>query len=308
MLTLLLLKQIVILFIMMGCGYVIVRTHLLTADDSRVLSVLVVYLIMPCVIIKSFQIEVTEKIISGFILAIVSAICIHLLLFILTAAIGKLIKLDQVEKASIIYSNSGNLIIPMVTAILGEEWVIYASAFLCVQMLFLWTHGQTLIKGEKSFSIKKILKNINLIAVVFGFLLLALNVRLPAVLYSTLNNISATIGPLSMIMLGMMLAGMDIRSLFNNKKLYFISIIKMLVVPTLVIVIMKFSGIYTLVDDGEMIGYISILAVITPTATAVTQLAQLYNRDAEYSGAINAMTTLMCIVTMPVMTYVYMHI
>ena len=306
MITVLLLKQIVILFIMMGCGYLIVRTRLLTSEDSRVLSVLVVYLIMPCVIIKSFQIELTDNIIKGFIMATVSAVCIHLLLFVFTAALGKCIKLDQVEKASLIYSNSGNLIIPMVTAILGEEWVIYASAFLCVQMLFLWTHGQSLIKGEKAFSIDKILKNLNLIAVIVGFILMICKVKLPDVLYSTLGSISGTIGPVSMVMLGMMLAGMDMKRIFYNRKLYIISMIKMFIMPAVVLIIMKLSGIYTLTEDGSMIGYISILAVITPTATAVTQLAQLYNKDAEYSGAINAMTTLVCIVTMPLMTQLYM--
>ena len=81
--------------------------------------------------------------------------------------------------------------------------------------------------------------------------------------------------------------------------------IKMFIMPAVVLIIMKLSGIYTLTEDGSMIGYISILAVITPTATAVTQLAQLYNKDAEYSGAINAMTTLVCIVTMPLFDCVF---
>ena len=48
--------------------------------------------------------------------------------------LGHALHLDAVEKASMIYSNAGNLIIPIVTAVLGKEWVIYSSAFLSVQL------------------------------------------------------------------------------------------------------------------------------------------------------------------------------
>lgn len=61
----------------------------------------------------------------------------------------KLLKMDEVETASLIYSNAGNLILPLVTSILGEEWVIYASGFLCVQTIIVWTHGQSLMQGQR---------------------------------------------------------------------------------------------------------------------------------------------------------------
>lgn len=47
-----------------------------------------------------------------------------------------------IEKATIIYSNSGNLIIPLVGAILGNEWVIYSSGYMVVQTILLWTHAK----------------------------------------------------------------------------------------------------------------------------------------------------------------------
>ncbi|SKB88783.1 hypothetical protein SAMN06296386_10812 [Lachnospiraceae bacterium] len=306
MLTWLLLKQIFVMFLMMACGYLLVRVRLLKPEDSRSLSVVVVYLIMPCVIVKAFQVEFTDSIRSGFIIALISAVVIHILLFILTAVVGKILNLNRIERASIIYSNAGNLIVPLVTAVLGEEWVIYASAFMCVQMVFLWTHCQSLIKGEEVFSFKKVITNINLIAVILGFSLLIFNIKLPGVVMDTLKGLSATIGPMSMIMLGIMLAGIKIEAILCQKRIYLVCLLKMIIVPALVMFIMKLSGLYSLTTDGKMIGFISILALIAPAAMAVTQMAQLYNSDAEYSGSINAVTTLSCIVTMPVMTQLYM--
>ena len=56
-----------------------------------------------------------------------------------------------IEKATIIYSNSGNLIIPLVGAILGNEWVIYSSGYMVVQTILLWTHAKSLVCNEPSF-------------------------------------------------------------------------------------------------------------------------------------------------------------
>ena len=76
-------------------------------------------------------------------------------LLVFVQIIGKPLKLSVVEKESIIYSNSGNLVIPLVTVVLGEKWVIYASAFLSVQMILMWTHGQSLMEAKAGINWKK---------------------------------------------------------------------------------------------------------------------------------------------------------
>ena len=87
--TLLLLEQIVVLFMMMGLGYLLVKLKLAKSDDSRLLSLLHVYIIGPCVMIKSFQIEFTPDVLKGFLFAVAVAIIINVLLLILVAAVGR---------------------------------------------------------------------------------------------------------------------------------------------------------------------------------------------------------------------------
>ena len=62
-------------------------------------------------------------------------------------------KLNEVEATSIYYSNSGNLIVPLVTFILGKEWVLYGCVFMSVQLVFLWTHGKNTISREGKLSL-----------------------------------------------------------------------------------------------------------------------------------------------------------
>ncbi len=128
----LLFNEISVLFLMMGLGFLLVKTKVLKAADSRVLSMVLIWLIGPAVVLRSFQIDFTPEVRDRFLVAVCTAIAVNLVLMFITWGYGRLFGLDAVERSSIMYANAGNLVIPLVTAILGEEWVIYASAFMCV--------------------------------------------------------------------------------------------------------------------------------------------------------------------------------
>lgn len=117
--ALLLMQQIAVLFLIMGLGFLIVKLGIVKTEDSRVLSMVTIYLVLPCVTIHAFQIEYSTKIRNGFLLAVAVAILIHVVLFVVCGILRKLLKMDEVETASLIYSNAGNLILPLVTSILG---------------------------------------------------------------------------------------------------------------------------------------------------------------------------------------------
>ena len=68
--SILLMKQILELFLMIFMGYVIVKTGLLKDEDSKVISKIVLYLIIPCVIINAFQVEYTDDKVKGLFLAL----------------------------------------------------------------------------------------------------------------------------------------------------------------------------------------------------------------------------------------------
>ena len=137
MISLILAKKILSLFLVMALGIVLVRCGIVRSRDSKVLSMISLYLVMPCVIISSFQVKYQPEILNGLLLALATAVLLHLVLIVVVGFLGKVLKLDGVEETSLIYSNAGNLIIPIVTAILGKEWVIYTSAFLSVQLFLL---------------------------------------------------------------------------------------------------------------------------------------------------------------------------
>ncbi|GAA0117266.1 AEC family transporter [Clostridium senegalense] len=305
MISLLLMKQIAELFLVMAMGFILVKINLLKAEESKSLSKVALYLVMPCVIINAFQVKYTESIRNGLILAFVAAVFIHIELLILVKILEKIFHLDSVEKVSIIYSNAGNLIIPIVTAVLGKEWVIYSSAFMCVQLVLLWTHGRMVICEDKKIDLKKIFLNINMITIFFGVLLFVTRLQLPDFITDTMESVSVMIGPICMIVVGMLIANMSFRKIFAYKRIYIITFLKMIVCPFISLLLLKYSGMGSLVPNGKIILLISLLATITPSASSVAQMAQIYDKNGEYASVINVVTTIVCIVTMPIMVWLY---
>ena len=100
--SILLAQKIVAMALMGIIGYVIVRNGLFRVQDSQVLSKLVVYVISPCLIVNSFQIEYSSSKAKGLILAFVISFLIHLLLIAIAWILGIVFRLNNVDKASII--------------------------------------------------------------------------------------------------------------------------------------------------------------------------------------------------------------
>lgn len=298
--SLLLTKQIAELFIMILLGYILVKSNLLTKQDSKVLSTVALYIVTPCVIIHAFQVQHSQDVKNGLILSFLAAIIIHIIYIVGVRIVGKAYTLNGVEKATIIYTNAGNLIIPLVQALLGKEWVVYTTGYILVTTIFIWTHGRMLICEEKGFNVKELLKNVNVVACIMGILMFALKIQFPSLITETMDSISATIAPISMIV-----AGMDVKDCLKNKRLYIITFLKMIVFPLFAVSLLKFTNLSSMVKNGDMILLINLLASIAPTAASVTQLAQIYDADSEYASAYYFITTLLCILTMPVFVWFY---
>ena len=303
--SLLLMNQIIQLFIMIFMGFIIVKAKLLKAEDSKILSVIVLYLIIPCVIINAFQVNYTKDTVQGLLITLAASVFTQIILLIVISVSGKFLHLNEVEIASIYYSNSGNLIVPIVTFILGKEWVLYGCVFMSVQLVFIWTHCKKIISRESAYDWRKIVLNINMISIAIGIILFLTRIHLPAIINNTLSAVGGMIGPASMIVTGMLFAGMDFKQIFANKRVYFVSFLRLIIVPVIALFLIKCSQLSTFSSNGNKLMLIVFLAIITPSASTVTQMCQVYGNDSQYASAINVVTTLLAIITMPLMVMLF---
>ncbi len=300
----LLLHKILQLFIIMIIGFVLVKAKVTKSGDSLVLTKLSLYLLMPSAIINAFNVEITDDIVKGIVLSFLAAILIHILLLVVDVILKKRFGATEVERASIIYSNAGNLIIPIVAYVLGDEWVIYSSAFIIVQLIFIWTHGVRLFSSEKP-SVRKILLNVNMIVIAIGFVMLFLRLRLPSFVGEITSSLGGMLGPVSMIIAGMLAASVDFRKVLRNKRLYLVLFARLIICPILVMLLLRLVILGVNIANAKTILLITYFATITPTAATIMQFSQLHGKDAEYATAINAVTTVGCVITMPILIMIF---
>lgn len=274
--SLLLMQQIAQLFIVLLMGYVVVKAGLLKASDSRVLSVVFVYLVMPCVVLNAFQIDDTPQIRTGLLYSMGIAVGMHIVFLILNAIFKKPLKLDVVEQVNIIYSNAAALVIPLVQALLGEEYVVYSCAFVIVQLILLWTHASACLQEGTKLEWKKLLTNVNLLAIVAGALLYLLHISLPTPIVSTLSSVGAMIGPMGMLLAGMAIAEVPLKKVFCTPRNYLPVALRLLAVPMVVLLLLSVIHASTWIADGKAILMTVFLSAITPACATVTSMAQLY--------------------------------
>ncbi len=305
MLSLILAEKILSLFVIMAMGFALVKAGFVKPQDSRVIAMVNLYVISPCMIISSFQVDMTSEVQLGFLTALVGGAVTQGLFLALSALLKRPLKLDEVERASLSYSNCGNLIIPLVIMILGQEYVIYCTAYLVVQTILLWSHGKALMRGTRSIDWRQMLLGVNLVSVYIGIFLFITQIRLPDPVQQAMSSVGTMIGPSAMIVTGMIMAGVNFKEALSFKRLPLVTVLRLVAFPLVALAILKFTPLGSIAPNGSTVLLITLLAASAPSASTINQMAQIYNRNSAYASAINVVTILCCIVTMPVMVFLY---
>ncbi len=305
MLSLILAEKILSLFVMMAMGFALVKAGFVKPQDSRAIAMVNLYVISPCMIISSFQVDMTSEVQLGFLCALIAGAVVQGLFLGMAALLRRPLKLDEVERASLSYSNCGNLIIPLVIMVLGQEYVIYCTAYLVVQTILLWSHGKALMRGQRGIDWRQVLLGVNMVSVYIGIALFCTGLRLPEPVQLAMSSVGSMIGPSAMIVTGMIMAGVNFKEALSFKRLPLIVVLRLVVFPLVALALLKFSPLATIAPNGSTVLLITLLAAAAPSASTINQMAQIYNRNSSYASAINVITILCCIATMPAMVYLY---
>ncbi len=302
--SILLAKQILAMFLIVIVGFCSVHFHLFEERDTKFLAKLNIDIICPCAIVSAFQIPFSMEKLGGLLVAILAAVIIHVVYIALDYCLRKPLKLTPVESASVLYSNCLNLILPLVTATLSSEMVFYCTAFMLVQTFLMWTHGKALVSGQHKVNPRDYL-NPNVFAMGIGLMLYIFRISLPEIPYTALKNIGGTIGPVSMLVIGMLIGPTDVKKAFLNGRAYFIAFLRLIAFPLVTVMILVFSGINRLHPDASRILLVTLLAASSCTASTIPQLAGVYGDEGAYASTLSIVNLALCIVTMPLIVFVY---
>lgn len=288
---LLIIEQIVIMMALMAVGYVIYKIRMIDDYTTKQLSSLILYVVVPCIMLVSFTQEYSyDKFIGFFIALIASFVIIFIGIFAGRIILGKDTGLEQYACG---FSNAGIIGIPLVSSVLGTDYVFYVSAFFAAFFITTWTYGEYLIEGPGHENLKKVITNPVVICTVVGIGLFVFNVKLPDILKSACNSIGGLNTPLGMMMLGTYIAKEDLGKMFKNKMCYLVSLIRLIIVPLICLFILKFVYV-----PFEQIKMVLLICACSPCAATLAMFSQMCGKDYSYGARMVSLSTLFSPVTM----------
>lgn len=282
------------MFLMMLVGVILVKTNHLDDHGAAQMANVALYVANPAVTIVAFA--------TTFDMAklVDCAVCMALtwVFTIIAAAIAWLIYRDRqrISQLGITLTNMGFMGIPLVQAVLGEQYVFYITACLAAQLLITFSYGIWLISQDKNeVSPKRIFTNPAIVAVFVGVLLFLGSVHLPSVLDATASKLADLNTGLAMLVLGSYLANADLRSILRNQNLHFANFVHLVVIPLIVVICLLPLPL------AVPIKLTLVIAFAAPSATVAAIFSQMYGKDYRFGAVLVSSSTLFSLITMPLM-------
>ena len=293
-----LIKQVVIMYILIFLGYYAYKRKLISDQGSKDIGKILLNIAIPIVVISNFCVERTvEKTNDLFFSIIISIICMFIAVLISMLIFHSKNRIDEFSAA---FSNAGFIGIPLVQATFGSNAVFYISMMIVLVNLLQWTYGVYTITDDKKYiNVKKILKNPIVISVFIGVILFFLNIKLPLVLTSVFNSIGNINSPLAMLVSGVYLAQSDLLSMIKKKDVYFVSFVRLLLIPIVCAVVLRFIPLGSI-----ELRLAILLACAAPVGSNVAIFASQYDKDYKKGIENVCISTLLCILTLPIIMYI----
>ena len=294
MLISILLRQIAIMALLAAVGVYLSRKGFLSPQGTKDLGAILLRVIIPCVIVKSYITEFSRE----RLLELALSAGLALIGFILAMVISYLVfgKRRRLENFAASFCNAGFIGIPLAQAIIGEEGVFYIAASVALLNLFQWTYGVYIMADRKdAISAKTIAKNPVVIAIVIGVVLFVSQIPVPGIVTSTLGYIAGMNTPIAMILMGTYLAKLPLKKLLD-KRAYGCVLFRLVIIPAVILLVF-----WALPIANVDIALAAFLAAATPVGANICVFAQQYDCDYEFSVVTVCLSTLLSVVTVPLL-------
>ena len=294
MLISILLRQIAIMALLAAVGVYLSRKGFLSPQGTKDLGAILLRVIIPCVIVKSYITEFSRE----RLLELALSAGLALIGFILAMVISYLVfgKRRRLENFAASFCNAGFIGIPLAQAIIGEEGVFYIAASVALLHLFQWTYGGYIMADRKDpISANTIAKTPVVLAIVIGVVLFVSQIPVPGIVTSTLGYIAGMNTPIAMILMGTYLAKLPLKKLLD-KRAYGCVLFRLVIIPAVILLVF-----WVLPVSNADIALAAFLAAATPVGANICVFAQQYDCDYEFSVVTVCLSTLLSVITVPLL-------
>ena len=283
------------LFLLMAVGFVFGRLGLLSDNTLSQMSRILLNVVVPCVMIASFEVERTNRV-DRQLLAAFAALAGTYALYMLGSCLlfrGQAEEYRGILRFASIYGNVGFMGLPLIQSALGGAAAMTAAMSLVLFNVVTFTHGIALIGGKDAMSAKKIVLNPGTLGFLAAIALYLTGWRLPGPVNSAVGYLGSLNTPLPMLIIGGQMAHTDLPAVFRDKKLYAASAVKLVGLPV-------FTALALLPFRLDPVIFTALFILSgCPTAVVTSLFSQDLGRDAGLAARQITLSTLLCIITLP---------
>lgn len=290
-------QQVIILFLLIGCGFAAVKTGVLKQEGKQTLSNLLLYLVVPAMIVHSYMMEFSEEILHNLLAAFgmsVLAILIGTAITLLLTARRK-DRRAPIFRFACVFSNAAYMGFPLISALFGAEGLLYASAYVTVFNILLWTMGYGMVSGSSNPKevARSLLHTPVLYAMVVGLAVYLLQIPVPNLIAQPIDLLSGMNTPLSMLITGMLIAAGDLKSIVCDRHIWKLATLRMVLIPAVCVAVFALLGFH------GMSAQVVLLLECCPAAAITSVFAVQFGHEERFAAGSVVLTTLLSIVTLP---------
>ena len=294
-----LLKQLIELFVIMALGYCMARKKILNEETVKNISWMIVNVANPALILSGLSDFDGSMDIRSIGTALGLAVVIFLFLILIAEPLARLFAVDEDKigtyKLMLVFSNFGFMGFPLIKTMFGAEGILYDSVFCIPFDMLMYTYGVAVISRKKQrLPIKNIL-NMGVIASLLLIIGIVSDIQLPAMIGEMISMLSGITAPLSMMVIGAAIYGMPVAMIMKDGRLIGFCAVRMIVIPVVCSLLLAHFV------RSDVLKGIGVVLCSAPVASMCAMFTQQYGGSYELASRSVVATTLISVVTMPVM-------
>ncbi len=299
-------RAVLILFVMIIPGFAMRKLRL--AGDTLPLGFAntILYITQPAMLLVGFFRARDTGIMKNALVVLVLSFLTHIMFLFAVKLFykGADKEKQKVYRFGTVFSNAGYMGIPLITMVLGDEAAIYASVYLVAFNFFCWSFGALIYSEDKSFiSPFKMFVNAATIPTLAGIIIFVTDfytvipVPIASFVYEALTMLKNTVAPMSMMIIGMRLADLELKGAFGDRYLYLGLLLRLIVFPL---------GVFALIAIASLLGIdtpeafkVVLICSATPVASATSMFAEKFGSDTVTASKFVSVSTILSLATMP---------
>jgi len=306
-------NQMLILFLLMGVGYFLNKIHFMGGEIDSGITKLILYITLPAMMLNSVISQTGEKDVSVVLTFIFIFIGAYIVMPVIALLLATLFRIPKNHKGifmfMLIFGNVGFMGFPIISAMFGDQAVLYAGISNMFYNIVAYSYGIMIVakdglvdgnsSGKKfSFNWKKLL-NPGITFAILALVIYFIDIPFPNVFCSVVSYLANLTTPLAMLVVGSIMAGMEIKEVFTDVKAYLFVVVKNLLMP-----VITFFALRLFVKEDFPL-QLSFLILVMPVANMSVLFAKEYGSDSKYAARCMFLSTLFCVVTIPLMIYIF---